>query len=662
MLQPCQRQFHASSVLSSTLVLSTLVLILSSFTLSPVHGMIDRDVHVHVSKTDGLFIAWSFEFASNGSLNLDVQLQPSDATSVRNHTLQFMLMTDGQVDPVRSSSMEEICQHVPFNFVETTWQAQLGMGTESHDPPPPSISAHFPDHASVHLNTNRTEWLHLLVLNCDEDSFDFTYSAIAINPGGDYLSVSDQPYKKLYMAFMIIWASAAGLWLLHIFLYRAWNVALQLLMTFLPLTKLALCILYRRYYLHASAAGYWLQDIRTTLLFLTAGDHLIWFCVLYLMACGWRIVKHRLDVSEMKVMAILLACLVSAYAIYLVLGGFFIFLLMIAFILALRVVVNDLAINANLLLRQLHVVLMYDIDWERTPIKQKLNIFKNLQVSIVTYIAIAVILSLWSDIFLRNDPWISDAMQNILSVLFCLSLAYAFGLRPFNPYYLHIIWSLIHHPSHESADSDYGGVHVHVSSHAASVSSPSSGLRSASGSGSRADTDTRRRSRLDRNNTAADYQQLRDQDEEQGGAEVRMHPSATSSCSSSCSSMSRAPTDGLWHPGCPIPPLPALNSPSSPLPRNNHPITPEPVLLLDNPLDPEHSMLIGQAVRPMPALADDYSLPPQAIPYLPANIRRRVQQARMEEERETLDHAHHRSAHSRPYAPQHPARSPQPWL
>jgi hypothetical protein len=148
-------------------------------------GMIDTDQSISCSSDDSFFPAWSFEFASGGSYTLKLTLQPG-GWSANNSTVQVMLATESQLDPMRSASMDDVCASVPFSYSPVLWQVQLGSDMDTT--------------AQLTIDSMpSSDWVRLLVLNCDGDNFDFTYSDVAINPGGEYLSESDVPYKKMYL-------------------------------------------------------------------------------------------------------------------------------------------------------------------------------------------------------------------------------------------------------------------------------------------------------------------------------------------------------------------------------------------------------------------------------------------------------------------------------
>lgn len=173
-----------SSSSSSFLLFFTLFLLFTF--VHPSEGMIDRDGSIECSPNDGLFPAWSFQYEKGGYYSIEIALEQGDWLK-HNTTVQVLLMTESQLDPVRSASMEDVCQSTTFNYVGTLWQVTLG--------------ANHPTMGEVTIESMPTsDWVRLLILNCDSDEFHFTYNDVAYNPGFEYLSMSQVPYKLLYRA------------------------------------------------------------------------------------------------------------------------------------------------------------------------------------------------------------------------------------------------------------------------------------------------------------------------------------------------------------------------------------------------------------------------------------------------------------------------------
>lgn len=291
----------------------------------PCAAMIDNGRSIGVSPSDNFFSAWQFEFAVGGTYDLSIELLPGDWIA-HNTSIQILVATDAQLDPIRSASMNDVCADVPFNYGLTLWQTQLGAND-------PSVL-----HRHVVIPMGQRDWVRLLVLNCDQDDFQLSYSDVAMNPDGEYLSLSEVPYKMLFRVYVWIWAALAAVWIGHVWSFRRWNIAMQTVLTLLPLTKAALCIPSSLYWNQASSTGFYPTGLGWAVILLGMTDRVTWIAVIYLLASGWRLTKPGLSRIESRGLALLVFLLASSYFVWEIQQGFFVFLMLFCYILALRVI------------------------------------------------------------------------------------------------------------------------------------------------------------------------------------------------------------------------------------------------------------------------------------------------------------------------------------
>merc|ERR1719473_1281272 len=116
-----------------------------------------------------------------------------DTESMRKHnkSIQFMLCTESQVEPLRNARLDDVCSTRPFNYVQTMWQVQMGLD--------------YSKNGSLYNIAPAQEWYHLLQLNCDMLNFEVRIDSTAVNPGGEYLSLAQVPFKTLYPMTMGLW-------------------------------------------------------------------------------------------------------------------------------------------------------------------------------------------------------------------------------------------------------------------------------------------------------------------------------------------------------------------------------------------------------------------------------------------------------------------------
>ena len=84
----------------------------------------------------------------------------------------------------------------------------------------------------------------LVSINCNQKKYELAGKFIAVNPGGEYLSLNLVPFKPLFIVLAFLWFALVLVWAIHWFQYRFFNVKLQSFLTLLPLIQMGSCILW----------------------------------------------------------------------------------------------------------------------------------------------------------------------------------------------------------------------------------------------------------------------------------------------------------------------------------------------------------------------------------------------------------------------------------
>jgi len=145
-------------------------------------------------------------------------------------------------------------------------------------------------------HTARTRDFHrLYVLNCKEDSYRFSMSYYAVNPGGEFLSLSQVPYKTLYLWAAYGWSLLTVLWACNLFRYRHWNIKVQRPMLLVPLTQIAASVAQLYFWRQASKTGRYPKDLLAARNILTAFAQGMLFLNALLIARGWGILRAHIE-------------------------------------------------------------------------------------------------------------------------------------------------------------------------------------------------------------------------------------------------------------------------------------------------------------------------------------------------------------------------------
>ncbi len=133
---------------------------------------------------------WAFQFDHGGSLKLNITLDNTLSVLQPNHSIQYMFVNDAEIAPLKTARFSDVCSTFNFDFVQTEFLQRLG-------------AVPYDQFVSYENNSTEKTWLYLLQLNCEEEEMSGYLDYIAMNPGGEYLSLSEVPYKKLTVGLSV---------------------------------------------------------------------------------------------------------------------------------------------------------------------------------------------------------------------------------------------------------------------------------------------------------------------------------------------------------------------------------------------------------------------------------------------------------------------------
>ena len=307
------------------------------------------------------------------------------------------------------------------------WQTQLGNG---HD-----LSASF----SRTVVTQ--EWYRMLLLNCHEDDYEARINFVAINPGGQHLSLSEVPYLYLYNGLTWFWFLNTLLWWFMCYRYRYFNTKLQIILSLVPLFQAVFCSLVLLDYSKRSRTGIVPVFESWASVFMSCARSGMILYGLFLVSYGYGITITDLSNNEHKQCCYLVAALVICQFLSHLWGEEFVVFLTLTgvYITALRKIVTAITRNTNLMIQQLQLVRSVPgLDITKTSGWTKLFMFRRLQLNLCIFVALNVFLFLWSIMFFSDYPWRGDIVEQSALIYLCYAVGYIFALRPFNPYLFRI--------------------------------------------------------------------------------------------------------------------------------------------------------------------------------------------------------------------------------
>ena len=647
---PLRRQSTSASSSSSS---SSPLLLLLSLCLclcllpSPSHAMIYLNQSFHIPAIDyiatppptGSLALYTWQTSSSGSFYVSVTITPPSTppSTPTNYSMQAVLCSrSGLTDLGFTSSSppgrmaELLCPdwnltaaatHCPFTAV-------LGNHTLLS---PPRWSAE----AELHGRLDN-DWYYLIFMNCANidgnlykgNDLDGEYSVVAQSRPGEYLSLSYVPHKSLFIVASVLWLLLLLVWAVHLWQHRAWNVRLQVCMLAVPLSKVWLGVPSTLLYLNESSTGL-ISPSLTLLVSLTTGaDALVLFTVLALTAKGWRILHPTLLPLWKKEFALYLVLMLATYVVVLFRPGYLFTVGFILCLMAFRYIFTSVMANTISIINSMQALLVHPlIDPASLPLWHKLHMYKTLQFALVLYFSISLITYFWASFFLSRMPWVEEAMEAAFAIALATTVGYTFALKPFNPYYYPI--TMLYCQRGEQGEL--------LPSNNAAPSAPSRPRRRRrraereDGAEPRTASAGRGVEDADGGGESSGRRALRAQNRDMRASllehDYLVAPHALSPLSPAVSAFTPPPRPSsltLWHPGLPIPPVPAdpkawLTSPEE---------SSAPILILEQP---DRSVVVGQYVSDVPRQP---MIPKEALEYFPQELVEMLEEGEEEEEEE----------------------------
>jgi hypothetical protein len=270
-----------------------------------------------VKPSDHFAIIWAFEFAEGGELNVTINLDKTNPAMRLNNSLQYLLCLDEEVEMLRPARPEDICSGEVFSFLKCERQSNFGNG--------------FGFQHTWNVARTESNWYRILQLNCHADAYQSKLDIRAVNPGGEHLSVSELPYKTLYLATSIMWGIFALVWTGNWFLYRKFNIKLQRLVTGVPLVHCFVALFQLMEWTTKSRTGVESPELKWAAFFLVCVAKGVFFGALLVIGKGWGITRGSLSAFDMRRIFVMTVMLIVANGIIAQYQGFLLFFLVVMY-------------------------------------------------------------------------------------------------------------------------------------------------------------------------------------------------------------------------------------------------------------------------------------------------------------------------------------------
>ena len=333
----------------------------------------------------GPFTQYTWQTTSSGSLWLSVTLQqPIEPPPTSNYSMQVVLcsrsgLSDmGFVATSQPSKMYELlCMDWNLTLAkqQCAWAVLLGNNSLLTTPAMWSAEVELRGHLE-------NDWYTLIFTNCGNfidaatyrgSALEGQHSLVAQSSPGEYLSVSDVPYKSLYIVASCVWLVLLLAWAVHLLQYRHWNVRLQLCMLAVPLSRIWLGVPFTLLYLDMSRTGLVSTPLMVLRSLSDALDDVVLFTVLLLIGKGWCIVHDALLPLWKKEYVAYVALMAVTYAGYWWRQETFVLAIIVVYLLVFRYVFTSVMHNTIAIINGLQALLQHPMDPTSTPLWHKLH-------------------------------------------------------------------------------------------------------------------------------------------------------------------------------------------------------------------------------------------------------------------------------------------------
>eukprot|EP01104_Vermistella_antarctica_P010878 TRINITY_DN2949_c0_g1_i2.p1 TRINITY_DN2949_c0_g1~~TRINITY_DN2949_c0_g1_i2.p1 ORF type:complete len:508 (-),score=74.94 TRINITY_DN2949_c0_g1_i2:38-1561(-) len=403
--------------LSSVLLLFVLI-ILCSLATPTVAEVVDTSVH-----TPFRFIPlYKFGFLAGGSMDVEITVKKEGTSS--NGWYYFFVCEQGEF--LKSYHTYSTAQHEDRCLATFTDKSIHFVANTT-----------FHDHLRTSVDTiSRSGEYYLMMMNCQGGKLDIKGHFVLLNPDGEHLSSGNIPLPKGYFFLVLAWSVLGVLWLCNWgwHLRGRYVIPLHVAMTCVIAVRFAWVYFNLRYWNYWSETGTLPTAMEVAYYVLMAASGFVFFVALLLFAKGYSITRSSLSGAEIRAIFLTAAGLQLCIIFYHLLGGHYLFALVLMTIIVLKFIGYSLSRNIGLLNDQFHAIAVEYSREEayRTPIYAKLCLFWYFQLAIITYV-VGCVVQLGAVVMVSNSPWVMHMVGEIDVLVVTCAMCWLLRLRTFGP-------------------------------------------------------------------------------------------------------------------------------------------------------------------------------------------------------------------------------------
>jgi len=252
-----------------------------------------------------------------------------------------------------------------------------------------------------------------------------------MNPNGENLSLGDVPLPTAYFALSGIWALLTLVLIAVVFVRREHKTPLHILLIFVALLTLGVVLIAYVYWDTFSISGIRYGKLKYLQSFVFAISETIFFCVLLLIAKGWKITRAALPMSEIRAISVALLLLLSTLLFFSFYNdGYYFLSLMIMYFFMLPKIFASITHNTRTLQAQMLLIRHANHEADTRPLFEKVKMFRSLRLSIIIYLGSILMVSSVRIIMLWFLYWINWCLSEAVVLIMVVTVCYLLRPRP----------------------------------------------------------------------------------------------------------------------------------------------------------------------------------------------------------------------------------------
>jgi hypothetical protein len=280
--------------------------------------------------------------------------------------------------------------------------------------------------------------LHWGILMCGDGSATVDVDYIMKN-GNEYLGTDYDVLPNFYLAMTVIWSVLHWAHGTYNMLYHYSKISkLHQMFMSVPVVKILFMVACFVKWDYMSRRGYESDDLYAAHAVLNTLNQAATFGALLVISRGWCLTRHLLrrgDLLTVGVATGVLAALHAGYR-YFAVPNLAFFALVLCYMTCVAMTLAGTTRNMRELKAQLLMMRQADMNPAQSLQQMKYIIYNRFQLNMFTFVSVSILMEIIL-LFLPQYPYLSNVFIELVDLIFCASVAYAFRLRDPNPFNTH---------------------------------------------------------------------------------------------------------------------------------------------------------------------------------------------------------------------------------